>query len=605
MRSPFAGLSIAAVAVCVFMGFAHAGVPSSINYQGILLDEDGQPAVGIFSTTFSIYSVSEGGAPLWSETIFVETDSAGRFSVALGETQPLTYEELGGPFARWLGVRLNVFPAQDEMTPRQKLHAVPYSLRVQSIDGAVGGEVSGDLSLSGEIEALGPQSKVRFLYDLLVDLPSPAAFHGAVAHVHETGRLYYAHAAQWIPLANESDITAISVLSAPDGDPDSAVVVDNDGNVVFRGYLTGDDGPLTVGDSGMVVNGQVVINVGPVNINVVININNGANVNGGDLRIIGPAAALLIQNGARLRIQNGCELEVESGARFVTRSGGECELEAGAIWRSYAPLITEAELDITVPGFLRINDDVSSDKMTLELNEIHMLEGPRTLELRPTDLTVTGGQFDINADKLVVSSPVPVEILSLTLTGGPGLAVSGGGGVAVTGGGAISTDPLSLLQINGPSTFTQPINAPLQVGVGAPGAGALHVIGNITATGAKLFVQDHPTDPTKEIHYIALEAGEAGTYTRGTARLTDGVAVIDLPEHFALVTSADGLTAQITPRGPVQSMLYVEMVSASLLIVKASHEVDNDVPFDYMVNGIRIGYQGHQPIRTRPSVAGR
>jgi hypothetical protein len=48
-----------------------------------------------------------------------------------------------------------------------------------------------------------------------------------------------------------------------------------------------------------------------------------------------------------------------------------------------------------------------------------------------------------------------------------------------------------------------------------------------------------PSDPGKEIVYVALEGGEAGTYVRGTGQLNDGKAVLALPEHFRLVTAAD------------------------------------------------------------------
>ena len=40
----------------------------------------------------------------------------------------------------------------------------------------------------------------------MTDLPSAGSYHGAVAHVHATGSLYYAHAGQWWELVNkESD----------------------------------------------------------------------------------------------------------------------------------------------------------------------------------------------------------------------------------------------------------------------------------------------------------------------------------------------------------------------------------------------------------------
>lgn len=86
--------------------------------------------------------------------------------------------------------------------------------------------------------------------------------------------------------------------------------------------------------------------------------------------------------------------------------------------------------------------------------------------------------------------------------------------------------------------------------------------------------------------------------------MENGSAEIDLPEHFSLVTSDEGLTAQITPRGPVQSMLYVEIVTPEKLIVKASNPNDDNVAFDYMINGVRLGFENHEVIRDKMYAAG-
>jgi len=134
-------------------------------------------------------------------------------------------------------------------------------------------------------------------------------------------------------------------------------------------------------------------------------------------------------------------------------------------------------------------------------------------------------------------------------------------------------------------------------------AGNVHVTGNLSAGGNKPFVQQHPNDPTKEIVYVSLEGGETGTYTRGSSKLENGVVTVELPEHFALVTNAESLTAQITPRGPVQSMLYVESVTPSQLVVKASNPADADVPFDFMINGVRTGFEDHQVFRDKQVLA--
>lgn len=49
------------------------------------------------------------------------------------------------------------------------------------------------INASGEIDVSSGENKIVFLYDAEGDLPSAATYHGAVAHVHATGALYYAH----------------------------------------------------------------------------------------------------------------------------------------------------------------------------------------------------------------------------------------------------------------------------------------------------------------------------------------------------------------------------------------------------------------------------
>ena len=65
------------------------------------------------------------------------------------------------------------------------------------------------LVLSGVIDITGQKNRIRFHWDTLVDLNaevSPVDYHGMVAHVHDTGKLYYAHAGAWVPVASESSL---------------------------------------------------------------------------------------------------------------------------------------------------------------------------------------------------------------------------------------------------------------------------------------------------------------------------------------------------------------------------------------------------------------
>jgi plastocyanin len=71
------------------------------------------------------------------------------------------------------------------------------------------------LAITGTITASGPVSYVRAYFDTLAELNaiSPATWHGMVAHVHETGRMYFAHAGVWDPLANYSDLNIFKTIS--------------------------------------------------------------------------------------------------------------------------------------------------------------------------------------------------------------------------------------------------------------------------------------------------------------------------------------------------------------------------------------------------------
>ena len=88
-----------------------------------------------------------------------------------------------------------------------------------------GGTMTSDLDMDG--------NKVLFsnMYSTLNDLPSATDNHGMFAHVHATGKGYFAHGGNWIELANASDVTAYThpnhsgeVTSTGDG---ATVIADN------------------------------------------------------------------------------------------------------------------------------------------------------------------------------------------------------------------------------------------------------------------------------------------------------------------------------------------------------------------------------------------
>jgi hypothetical protein len=113
----------------------------------------------------------------------------------------------------------------------------------------------------------------------------------------------------------------------------------------------------------------------------------------------------------------------------------------------------------------------------------------------------------------------------------------------------------------------------------------------IYGNGSVSFVQNHPTDPGAVIVYAAPEGDEVATYTRGTARFVGGEAHVALGDTFKWVTNPDlGLTAHVTPRGDCKGV-YVASLTTEEMVVKEFDGGSSDVVFDYLVYGLRIGFE--------------
>ncbi len=126
----------------------------------------------------------------------------------------------------------------------------------------------------------------------------------------------------------------------------------------------------------------------------------------------------------------------------------------------------------------------------------------------------------------------------------------------------------------------------------------------INGNGTVNFVQNHPENPDQVIVYTAPEGDEVATYTRGTARLIDGEARVALGDTFKWVTNPDvGLTAHLTTKGD-WSILYVESVTTRELVVKSAPGFSDNVTFDYIVHGLRIGFEATAVVqeKTRESM---
>lgn len=121
-------ITFAALALCASSGMT-ATVPQLMNYQGRLNDNTGAPVDGTKTIVFSLYSSATGTPAIWTETQNVNVNN-GAFNAVLGSVTPLPTTVFDNAEV-WLGIAVG---SDLEMTPRQRISSVGYSVRAAKAD---------------------------------------------------------------------------------------------------------------------------------------------------------------------------------------------------------------------------------------------------------------------------------------------------------------------------------------------------------------------------------------------------------------------------------------------------------------------------------------
>lgn len=138
-------IQILTIAVCLgAFGWAPVlfGAPLLIDYQGFLSDESGLPITDTLSIGFAISSSNNRSTVLWGEIQYGIVVRNGLFAVTLGSVNAIEDSVFNGD-ERWLGITVN----GTELSPLTRIVSMPYSLRVNTIDGATGGTITGDINI--------------------------------------------------------------------------------------------------------------------------------------------------------------------------------------------------------------------------------------------------------------------------------------------------------------------------------------------------------------------------------------------------------------------------------------------------------------------------
>ncbi|MCX7687971.1 MAG: hypothetical protein N2045_08380 [Fimbriimonadales bacterium] len=113
----------------------------------------------------------------------------------------------------------------------------------------------------------------------------------------------------------------------------------------------------------------------------------------------------------------------------------------------------------------------------------------------------------------------------------------------------------------------------------------------------KFFREPDPDDPTRDIWYGCIEGPELAMYVRGTARLVNGRARIELPDHFRKLADEQGMTVQLTPLSPESKGLCVVRKGLDGIEVAELLKGQGNYEFDWEVKAVRKDHRDFRVYR--------
>ena len=136
----------AAAVLILAVNVVTASVPHMISYQGKATDASGAAVPdGDYQVRFYLYDHPTAGNAVWGEAFFTVHTTNGLFTHLLGSVVAIPDSVFDNHDSLYLAVMFNY----QWQSPRTPLVASPYAFRVNSLEGATGGNVEGGVLLRG------------------------------------------------------------------------------------------------------------------------------------------------------------------------------------------------------------------------------------------------------------------------------------------------------------------------------------------------------------------------------------------------------------------------------------------------------------------------
>ena len=190
---------------------------------------------------------------------------------------------------------------------------------------------AGQLAISGGNNV--DLRQTQFLYSALSDLPSASTYHGAIAHVHAEGALYFAHGGSWVKLANDggggSSYGDANVATYLNGNLDSHIIPDTNSTYDI-GSAEYKIRHLYLSDNSLYIGSNIAINTSDTVLQANID-GTVKNIAYEDSTSFQPASTDSVISGTALTLSGGDSTGLNSVGGNVDVNAGSGALEGGQI----------------------------------------------------------------------------------------------------------------------------------------------------------------------------------------------------------------------------------------------------------------------------------